>query len=63
MRRVLVPYKNMNADGVKYLPLNPIENIMGLPLSVMWHQENTRAYVKTMLDILAENSEELTRGL
>jgi len=30
---------------------------------VMWHQGNNRAYVKAMLDILAENSEELTRGL
>jgi len=61
----LVPasYKNMNADGVKYLPLKPIDNIKGLPLSVMWHQGNTNIYVKAMLDMLAENSEELTPGL
>jgi len=61
----LVPasYKNMNADGVKYLPLKPIDNIKGLPLSVMWHQGNTNIYVKAILDMLAENSEELTCGL
>ncbi|MCS5946401.1 hypothetical protein LNP25_20720 [Klebsiella variicola subsp. variicola] len=39
----LVPasYKDMNADGVKYLALTPKKHIEGLPLSAMWHQEIT----------------------
>lgn len=61
----LVPasYRNMNTDGVKYLPLAPMENIKGLPLSVMWHQGNNNPHVHALLAILAENSDALTRGL
>lgn len=38
----LVPasYKDMNADGVKYLALTPKKHVEGLPLSAMWHQGN-----------------------
>jgi len=61
----LVPssYKNMNADGVKYIALSPSEGIKGLPLSVMWHQGNNNVYVNVLLDTLAGNIEELTRNL
>lgn len=61
----LVPssYKNMNADGVRYLPLSLKENIEGLPLSAMWHQGNSNIYVNAVLDILAEKREELIKDL
>lgn len=61
----LVPssYKNMNADGVKYLALSSMENVEGLPLSVMWHQGNKNIYVTALLDLLSANSEDLTRDL
>lgn len=61
----LVPssYKNMNADGVKYLPLVPVENVEGLPLSVMWHQGNKNVYVNSLLNILADNYDELIKNL
>jgi len=55
----------MNADGVKYLPLTPVNDIEieGLPLCVMWHQGNRDRYVNAMLNILADNSEILTKEL
>ena len=61
----LVPasYKNMNADGVRYLPLSPMQHIEGLPLSAMWHQGNNNMYVRSRLDMLSGNIEELTRNL
>lgn len=61
----LVPssYKNMNADGVKYLTLSQEKKIEGLPLSVMWHQGNKNIYVTALLDILFGNIEDLTRDL
>lgn len=61
----LVPssYKNMNADGVKYIALSPSESIKGLPLSVMWHQGNKNMYVTALLEILSGNIEALTRDL
>ncbi|MDH1085277.1 LysR family transcriptional regulator [Pantoea brenneri] len=63
----LVPssYRNMNADGVKYLPLAPVDDmeIEGLPLCVMWHQGNRDRYVNAMLTILADNREILTKDL
>lgn len=61
----LVPssYRNMNADGVKYIALSPSESIKGLPLSVMWHQGNKNIYVNALLDTLSGNTEALTRDL
>lgn len=61
----LVPssYKNMNADGVKYLSLSPTESPAGLPLSAMWHQGNRDIYVNAMLDILASHRDALIREL
>ena len=61
----LVPssYRNMNADGVRYLPLAPVENIKGLPLCVMWHQGSRDVYVNAVLNILSQNSEMLTKDL
>ncbi|MCS2150730.1 LysR family transcriptional regulator [Scandinavium manionii] len=61
----LVPssYKNMNADGVKYLDLSSMEHVEGLPLSVMWHQGNNNIHVSSLLDILSDNIEELTYNL
>lgn len=61
----LVPasYKNMNADGVKYLALSPMKHVEGLPLSAMWHQGNNNIYVRSLLDMLSDNIEELTRNL
>ncbi|KAA5927749.1 LysR family transcriptional regulator [Pantoea sp. Bo_2] len=61
----LVPssYKNMNADGVKYLTLSPAIDIEGLPLSAMWHQGNNNLYVRALLDMLADNLDALTRDL
>jgi DNA-binding transcriptional LysR family regulator len=61
----LVPssYRNMNADGVTYLPLAPVDNIAGLPLCVMWHQGNRDIYVNAVLNILADNLEVLTKEL
>ncbi|MHC8007593.1 LysR family transcriptional regulator [Klebsiella pneumoniae] len=61
----LVPssYKNMNADGVKYLSLSPEKSTEGLPLSVIWHHGNTNVYVNALLDMLSENIEALTRNL
>ncbi|MGP4128481.1 LysR family substrate-binding domain-containing protein [Pantoea tagorei] len=61
----LVPssYKNMNADGVKYLALSPMKNVEGLPLSVMWHQGNNNIFVKALLDILSDNIEKLTYNM
>ncbi|MGC0885325.1 LysR family transcriptional regulator [Pantoea agglomerans] len=61
----LVPssYKNMNADGVKYLALSPMKNVDGLPLSAMWHQGNNNIYVNALLDLLSDNIEKLTYNL
>lgn len=61
----LVPssYKNMNADGVKYLTLSPMKNVDGLPLSAMWHQGNNNIYVNALLDMLSDNIEKLTYNL
>lgn len=61
----LVPsaYKNMNADGVRYIALSPSESIKGLPLSVMWHQGNKNVYVNALLDTLSGNFEDLTCDL
>ena len=61
----LVPasYKDMNADGVKYLALTPKKHVEGLPLSAMWHQGNNTLYVRSLLEILSDNIDELTREL
>ena len=53
----------MNADGVKYLALTPKKHIEGLPLSAMWHQGNNNLYVRSLLEILSDNIDELTRDL
>lgn len=61
----LVPssYKNMNADGVKYLLLSPVKHVEGLPLSAMWHQGNNNIHVSALLNMLSANLEELTCNL
>lgn len=61
----LVPssYRNMNADGVRYLPLAPVESIEGLPLCAMWHQGSRNEYVNAVLNILAQDIDILTKDL
>ncbi|WP_428944257.1 LysR family transcriptional regulator [Pantoea sp. FN060301] len=56
-------YRNMNADGVKYLPLLLHDTIEGLPLSAMWYQGNNDLYVTALLAILSDNHQEMIDGL
>ncbi len=62
----LVPasYKDMNADGVKYLALTPKKHVEGLPPSARCGiRETTTLYVRSLLEILSDNIDELTREL
>ncbi|MDR8268647.1 LysR family transcriptional regulator, partial [Acinetobacter baumannii] len=38
-------------------------HIEGLPLSAMWHQGNNTIYLRSLLEILSDNIDELTRDL
>lgn len=60
----LVPasYKDMNADGVKYLALTPKKHVEGLPQRDVASGNNT-LYVRSLLEILSDNIDELTREL
>ncbi|WP_130835685.1 LysR family transcriptional regulator [[Erwinia] mediterraneensis] len=56
-------YKNMNSDGVHYIPLVLNEKVKGLPLSVIWHQGNSDRLVNGLLTILTREADTLTAGL
>ncbi len=61
----LVPasYKDMNADGVKYLALTPKKHVEGLPPQRDVASGNNTLYVRSLLEILSDNIDELTREL
>lgn len=60
----LVPasYKDMNADGVKYLALTPKKHVEGLPSARCGIRETTLS-MWILLEILSDNIDELTREL
>ncbi len=61
----LVPasYKDMNADGVKYLALTPKKHVEGLPLQRDVASGKQHSLCEILLEILSDNIDELTREL
>lgn len=56
---VLVFYKDMNVDGVKYFVFMLKKYVEGFFFSVMWYQGNNIFYVRFLLEIFFDNIDEL----